>query len=357
MSSSHASNSLTGFEFSFEVRVDSDPDSSAEAFDTQSLTESITTFHEEFGRTYHAFHAGSYPYPNDAWEKERLEHQHQVVKTLLGGRSFVSPFTRDRPPRRVLDIGTGTGAWVIDVADEFPGAELVRGIDLSPIQSEYVPPNVEFHIEDANDGWDEGLNIRYDLIHTRMTMGCWRDMQTDIVQRSFDRLEPGGYLECHEVLVYPFCDDGTMPTNFPFRRWALEANEASAALDRQFFVGHELKRWFIEAGFVDVHERAIKVPINPWPADRRSREIGEGWQGNLERGISGWSMGLFNRVWNIEPEHIEIGLVDVRQAIANTSVHAYQVMFVVWGRKPGSPQQHSSPLRPRSGGSSKGGRK
>ncbi len=72
-----------------------------------------------------------------------------MAKLILGGRNILSPFTRENPPRKVLDIGTGTGAWVIDVADEFPTAELVRGIDLSPIQSEYVPPNVEFNIDDA----------------------------------------------------------------------------------------------------------------------------------------------------------------------------------------------------------------
>ena len=134
-------------------------------------------------------------------------------------------------------------------------------------------------------------------------------METDIVRRAFDRLEPGGYLECQEVLVYPFCDDGTMPHDFPFRRWSLEANEASKALDRQFFIGHELKQWFARAGFTDIHERVIKVPLNSWPTEQRAREIGQNWHENLERGISGWSMGLFNRVWDIEPNHVEVSQV------------------------------------------------
>lgn len=35
--------------------------------------------------------------------------------------------------KRVLDVGTGTGIWAIDYADEHPEAKVV-GVDLSPIQ-------------------------------------------------------------------------------------------------------------------------------------------------------------------------------------------------------------------------------
>jgi len=39
-----------------------------------------------------------------------------------------------------MDVGTGTGIWAIDMADRFPNAQ-VKGIDLSPIQPNWVPPN------------------------------------------------------------------------------------------------------------------------------------------------------------------------------------------------------------------------
>lgn len=36
-------------------------------------------------------------------------------------------------PGKVLDIGTGTGIWAMDLGDEFPEAEVI-GTDISPIQ-------------------------------------------------------------------------------------------------------------------------------------------------------------------------------------------------------------------------------
>ena len=70
------------------------------------------------------------------------------MKHLLGGRLYFAPLTSSNPPRRVLDIATGTGTWAIEMSDEFPNAE-IYGTDLSPVQPTFVPENVHFYIEDA----------------------------------------------------------------------------------------------------------------------------------------------------------------------------------------------------------------
>jgi hypothetical protein len=67
---------------------------------------------------------------------------------VMDGRLHLSPFSRAHPPRKVLDIATGTGTWAIEMGDKYPEAEIV-GTDLSPIQPAFVPPNVRFFVEDS----------------------------------------------------------------------------------------------------------------------------------------------------------------------------------------------------------------
>jgi SAM-dependent methyltransferase len=68
---------------------------------------------------------------------------------LLQGQLHKAPIEN---PRRILDIGTGTGIWAIDMADRYPSSK-VHGIDLSPIQPKWVPSNCRFTVDDAEGDW------------------------------------------------------------------------------------------------------------------------------------------------------------------------------------------------------------
>jgi hypothetical protein len=97
-----------------------------------SITASILDYEFENGRRYHAYKAGHYPMPNDENELDRLDLQHHIFTLLLNGELFLAP-VKPETTERVLDMGTGTGLWAIELADRFPDAT-VTGVDLSPIQ-------------------------------------------------------------------------------------------------------------------------------------------------------------------------------------------------------------------------------
>jgi hypothetical protein len=65
------------------------------------------------------------------------------------------------------------GVWAIEVGDQFPNAR-VRGIDLSPIQPVWVPPNVDFLVDDCEQG--DWLDQDADLIHFRFMTIVLKDV-------------------------------------------------------------------------------------------------------------------------------------------------------------------------------------
>lgn len=80
-----------------------------------------------------------------------------------------------------LDLGTGTGIWCMEMGDLYPSAT-VTGLDLSPIQPIWVPPNVKFMVDDIEDTWMSG---DYDLIHMRAIAPLMKDLQR-LLKQAFE---------------------------------------------------------------------------------------------------------------------------------------------------------------------------
>lgn len=97
--------------------------------ETDTLASSIMHYRMENGRQYHAYHDGAYWGPNDDMAKEILDFAHHMYLLTLDRKLHLAPLQH---PQRILDAGTGTGIWAIDMADQYPAATVV-GTDLSPI--------------------------------------------------------------------------------------------------------------------------------------------------------------------------------------------------------------------------------
>lgn len=59
-------------------------------------------------------------------EQDRLDLHHEIILRLMDSQLHCAPLSE---PKQILDIGTGTGIWSIDMADKYPSARVV-GTDL-----------------------------------------------------------------------------------------------------------------------------------------------------------------------------------------------------------------------------------
>ena len=256
----------------------SDPDSSdasdgdsaydpgrSRGLSTTSVESYIRNYHEEFGRTYHRYGGGQYHFPNDGKEIDRLDLQNVVFLELFDGELFLAPISG---PHEVLDVGAGSGIWAIDFADEYPGA-VVIGTDLSLTQPDWVPPNCEFVIEDANDTWYCASD--FDFIHCRQLHMAVKEKR--LFRQSFDALKPGGWLAIQEVALPLFCPDRTLEGT-ALAKWQDNMMEASRISDTPFDNPHHYGRWMKEAGFVNVQQFVCHIPMNGWPQDPKMKRVG-----------------------------------------------------------------------------------
>ena len=80
------------------------------------------------------------------------------------GTNIVAPVHN---PRKILDVGAGSGRWAIEVAKEYPEAEVI-GLDLSTVSPNFsTPSNCGFIVEDLTRGLCRFTDESYDLVHSR----------------------------------------------------------------------------------------------------------------------------------------------------------------------------------------------
>lgn len=97
-----------------------------------------------------------YGLPHDDKELNRLDLQHEAVKIVFGDLNICKDQVDNvldplDGQRRVLDLGSGTGVWCIEMAEMYPHANIL-GVDIKLQEQSNLPPNCVFEIWDVNSG-------------------------------------------------------------------------------------------------------------------------------------------------------------------------------------------------------------
>ncbi|GME43346.1 putative methyltransferase domain-containing protein [Neofusicoccum parvum] len=296
---------------------------------TTSVSSSVRDYNFENGRRYHKYCEGRYVFPNDEQEQDREDMKHAMTVAVCGDKLHFAPIGAH--PGRILDLGTGTGIWCVDMGDMYPSAEVI-GVDLSPIQPNFVPPNVRFLVDDIESEWVYGAP--FDLIHVRAMAPAIRDWPR-VLGSALDWLKPGAYVELQELDFFPQSDDGSMPPDWPYALYMAAVRQGLQNFGNDFHVAQRVAGKLRDAGFVNVTEQTIKVPLGAWAKNPLLRTAGLYMQAAVIDAFNMAINGPLTKGLGWSKEEAEVFVAAARKAVRNPKVHAYYTLYVVYGQKPG----------------------
>lgn len=256
--------------------------------------------------------------PRDEREMERIDMSHTKYHLLLNHNRYLAPI--GEKPQHILELGAGTGTWSIDMADDFPSAT-VKGVDIAPIQPNFVPPNCFFEIDDIESEWTYRKDS-FDFIFARDLLFAIRDWPK-LIKQSYEHLQPGGWLELESIYGILGCDDGTLPEAGSFYQYDRLVQQAARDFGTPLDDPGRWAQWFEEAGFEMVAEKRFKVPSNVWPKDKRMKLVGAFERENMVFGLEGMSLRLFEKALGWTAQETAVLTAKVLEELKNVRYHAY----------------------------------
>ncbi|KAI1492951.1 S-adenosyl-L-methionine-dependent methyltransferase [Biscogniauxia mediterranea] len=303
------------------------------ASSTASLSASILEYRTVHGRTFHSERGNAQSWnPNDAQHDESMDILHHVSTLMQDGKIHMAEIDETKV-QKVLDVGCGTGIWAIDFADLYPNAEVI-GVDISPQQPQWIPPNLKFEIDDVTQEWTYEPSS-FDYIHMRWLVGSIPDWEF-LFKEVYKALKPGGIFETKESSAVITSDDGTVTPESALGQWGRVFGEAGTKFGRSFRVVEDgIQRKALEAaGFVDLKVYELRTPIGSWPANAKEREIGQYAQLALEQDIEGFVVYMWTTVMGWSPDEIHVYAAHLRRELRSRKCHAYYPQRVIVARKP-----------------------
>ncbi|KAK1777081.1 S-adenosyl-L-methionine-dependent methyltransferase [Copromyces sp. CBS 386.78] len=316
-----------------DAASDSDEFSLTEGYETQSTrstsaTSSIYAHTYEHGRRYQSYKNSRYPIPNDDAELSREDMKHAMLLELLDGQLALAPLEKN--PQNILDIGTGTGIWAIDAGDRWPMAR-VRGMDISPVQPLWVPPNVDFLVDDCEQEWL--MRGEADYAHFRFMATVLKNLPV-VLGHAYDALKPGGWIEFQELNCEVFCDDDTMPADDdPVKVLYDLTQQAFARFNMNITIPKILKQYLADAGFVNIQCVVKKVPIGVWAKDKTLRLVGLYQKMAILEIMQALAGRPFDAL-GLDQVQKEMIMMEARKGLDNPRVHRYFRYYFWFAQKP-----------------------
>ncbi|HEU0026532.1 MAG TPA: class I SAM-dependent methyltransferase [Ktedonobacterales bacterium] len=195
-----------------------------------------------------------YLLPKDLGETNRLDFQHYMLRYALKG-NYAAPL---EDPRDILDVGSGTGRWGMDMAQQFSAARIV-GMDVTPPP---VEANATPLPSPANYSFVQGNVLErvpfpddsFDFIHQRfLTLAVPTARWPGVVAELLRVTRPGGWVELVET-----APPMGAPAMDQLARWGIELTQRRGIdISLMARIGDLLR----DGGATQVTARTVSIPV------------------------------------------------------------------------------------------------
>ncbi|KAI6113925.1 S-adenosyl-L-methionine-dependent methyltransferase [Pisolithus croceorrhizus] len=244
-------------------------------------------FSEREGRLFHAHGGSPYPMPVDGGEQTRLNALHHILFERLNSHygGPVRDVLAGEPGRhrRVLDLCTGTGTWVMDMASTFTNVRF-SGIDIVPIVPRTTPRNIHFEIADATQPlrWPDGT---MDFVHARNVSMAVADYRRTLSEAA-RVLRRGGLFFSGEILRKVTFDPnyfaGEPTVDAPRAENFYRIINRALAFRGLTNYAEEIAEYVYTSGqFGSVRRESYEIPIGEWSSSSSGRRLGARYRDNL----------------------------------------------------------------------------
>lgn len=201
-----------------------------------------------------------YALPKDSGEVQRLDFQHFLLKYGLQG-NFLAPLEQ---PSSILDVGCGTGRWAMELAQQFPNAQVI-GVDLVSTERFTTgygllkpPDNYTFVRGNALEGLPFDANS-FDFVHQRLLVAALpRDRWLPVVRELERVTRPDGWVELAECGTPQ--DDPSNPYPRLWDTWIAFCR--TRGID--FTIGRSIGAMLQQGGLQQVQQHEVLFPMGKW---------------------------------------------------------------------------------------------
>ncbi|KAH9929725.1 uncharacterized protein B0H18DRAFT_995942 [Fomitopsis serialis] len=235
-----------------------------------SMTSSLraASYRHEYGRGINNY-SEVYRLPADDEEFERLDQQHNIFMEVMG--KYPPPLAQiladDTPgePKTCVDLGCGSGSWILDVSRDFPHCSTVA-VDLVPMQALNMPPNLRSEVDDINLGLQHFFGD-FNVVHARLISSGIRDYE-GLVDQMSQCLRLGGLLDLMEFdfRVYGVDKKPILTEDASWlAHWMNLCHKAVHRNGGEPDAANHLHRWVLQSNaFEDVAYREFWFQTSPW---------------------------------------------------------------------------------------------